>query len=252
MVPMLQDKSLQNVNKQTLSKYTYPPEYKGPEPIVQQIEVIAKLFKLDPTKALAFAKTLPELSNGAEGWFAIPSPKALSKQQGQAIEDPNEQCGIASQQLCKVRLEQKNRASFYSYLEGKLSPMYIRIHPKTAEAYDKLIEDQDNSDILIVACQLGMRYRGKSVRRAIETFEPNEFGLDIVAALAIELAHSTRFVRYDELDISLPGNQYRSAAVGDFVVAPRLYFLGGRLRLDAYGVELYDACYGAASGFLPL
>jgi hypothetical protein len=238
-------------NEETSSSYTYPVGYKGPKPIEQQIKSIAKIFKLDPAKALTFAKTLPELPNGAEGWFAIPSFSALSKQQSQAVEDRDEQYSLASQQVCKVRSEQANRDSFYNHLEGKLSPMYLRMHPKTADAYDKLIEDQDNSDILIIAAQLGMKHRGKSVRRAIITFQSNEFGLDIVAAMAINLTHPTRFVRYDELDIDLPGNQYRSVADGVFVHAPLLFFSDGMLKLDASRVEDDNGCYGAASGFLP-
>lgn len=238
-------------NEETSSSYTYPPGYKGPKPIDQQIQAIAKIFKLDSTKALALAKTLPGLPQGSEGWFAIPSFSALAKQQSPAIMDRDEQYSIASEQVCKVRSEQSKRVSFYSYLQGKLSPMYLRMHPKTAEAHDKLLEAQDNSDILIIACQLGLKHRGKSVRRAIATMQSNEFGLDLVAAIAIELTHSTRFVRFDELDIDLPGNQYRSDPDGGFVKAPRLFFDGDGVELDASRVESYGDDFGSASGFLP-
>src|SRR3989344_4673510 len=70
--------SNQYANEEVRSNYKYPKEYKGPKPILDQIKAIAKIFDLDPSHAIEFAKNLPALPDGAEGWFAIPSVDALA------------------------------------------------------------------------------------------------------------------------------------------------------------------------------
>ncbi len=243
--------SKQYLDEQAPSNSRYPSDYKGPKPIEQQIQLIAQLFKLDQTKALAFTKTLPELPNEAEGWFAIPSPTALSERHYDSTEDKNRQYHNAVNQICMARSGQSEVVGFNNYIVGKIDEDHLKLHPRTTEAYEKLSEDQDNSDILIVACQLGMKHRGKSVRKAITAFSSNEFGLDIIAAMAINLTHPTRFVRSDELDIDLPGNLYCSDADDEFVEAPHLCFIDDELELDVSRVEYYYNYYGSASGFLP-
>ena len=74
------------------STLIYPPEYKTPKPIEEQIEAIARIFGLDPKPApvLAFAKTLPALPEGAEGWFAVPAVEAIAKKHFPKVEKTEE------------------------------------------------------------------------------------------------------------------------------------------------------------------
>src|SRR3990167_7425135 len=81
--------------------------------------------------------------------------------------------------------------SFYNYREGQITPAQLRVHARTAHALDLIAETQ-KGDILIVAAQLGMRHRGKSVRRAREVFVGSEFGLGSLAVGSIVLTHPER------------------------------------------------------------
>ncbi len=196
----------QYANEEVRSNYTYPKEYKGPKPINDQIKAIAKIFGLDPSHALEFAKTLPELPNGAEGWFAIPSVDALAAKHFPEVTDPIQKYCQAVQ---LVHTKIADSRSFYNYREGQITPAQLRVHARTAHALD-LIAEAQKGDILIVAAQLGMRHRGKSVRRAREVFVANEFGLGSLAVGSIVLTHPERLVRWEELDMDCSGDEFQS------------------------------------------
>ncbi|OGM01132.1 hypothetical protein A2480_00425 [Candidatus Uhrbacteria bacterium RIFOXYC2_FULL_47_19] len=72
-------RNYQFTDKEVHSDCAYPPKYEGPKPITDQIRAIAKIFGLNPSQALEFAQRLPELPEGAEGWFAVPSVDTLTK-----------------------------------------------------------------------------------------------------------------------------------------------------------------------------
>jgi hypothetical protein len=234
-------------DEEVRSGYTYPKEYKGPKPIADQIKALAKIFDLDSSHAIEFAENLPVLPDGAEGWFAIPSVDALAKKHLPGVTDP-------AQKYCQaVRLVHAKIAasrSFYNYREGQITPAQLRVHARTAYALDLIAETQ-KGDILIVAAQLGMRHRGKSVRRAREVFVANEFGLGNLAAGSIVLTHPERLVRWEELDMDCSGDEFSPDADGDFSSAPYFYFYNGEVKFDAYWVDSANDYYGSASGFFP-
>ncbi len=239
--------SNQYANEEVRSSYTYPKEYKGPKPINDQIKAIAKIFGLDPSHALEFAKTLPELPNGAEGWFAIPSVDALAAKHFPEVTDPIQKYCQAVQ-LVHAKIADSPR-SFYNYREGQITPAQLRVHARTAHALDLIAETQ-KGDILIVAAQLGMRHRGKSVRRAREVFVANEFGLGSLAVGFIVLTHPERLVRWEELDMDCSGDEFSPEAGGGFSKSPYFLFGDGGVRFDAYFVDRRNAYFGSVSGFL--
>ena len=238
--------SNQYANEEVRSNYTYPKEYKGPKPINDQIKAIAKIFGLDPSHALEFAKTLPELPNGAEGWFAIPSVDALAAKHFPEVTDPIQKYCQAVQ---IVHTKIADSRSFYNYREGQITPAQLRVHARTAHALDLIAETQ-KGDILIVAAQLGMRHRGKSVRRAREVFVANEFGLGSLAVGSIVLTHPERLVRWEELDMDCSGDEFSPVADGDFSCAPFFYFYDGKVEFGARWCDRADGHYGSASAFL--
>lgn len=238
--------SNQFANEEVRSSYMYPKEYKGPKPIADQIKAIAKIFGLDPSQAIKFAKNLPALPEGAEGWFVIPSVDALAKKHFLEVTDPAQKYCQAVQ-LVHVKIAASRK--FYNYREGQVTPARLRVHARTAHALDLIAETQ-KGDILIVAAQLGMRHRGKSVRRAREVFVANEFGLGSLAVGSIVLTHPERLVRWDELDMDCSGDEFSHDADGVFSYAPIFNFYGGKVRFNAYWVDLTDAHYGSASGFV--
>ncbi len=239
--------SNQYANEEVRSSYTYPKEYKGPKPIADQIKAIAKIFDLDPSQAIEFAKNLPALPEGAEGWFAIPSVDALVKKHfPEVTNQAQEYCQAVQLVHAKIAASR----SFYNYCEGQITPAQLRVHARTAHALDLIAETQ-KGDILIVAAQLGMRHRGKSVRRAREVFVANEFGLGTLAVGSIVLTHPERLVRWEELDMDCSGDKFAPGADGGFSSAPYFDFGDSRVRFGTRGVSDAIEHYGSASAVLP-
>jgi hypothetical protein len=237
----------QYANEVVSSNYTYPKEYKGPKPIAEQVKTIATMFGLDPTQALEFAKNLPTLPEGAEGWFAIPKVSMVATKQFPAITDKAEQYCEA---VKLVHTKLADGRSFYNYRNGEIVPSKLRQHARTVDFLEHL-EVEQQGDILIIAVQYGMRHRGKSVRRARETFASNEFGLGAFAIGCMALIHPERYVRWEELDTDCAGDEFAPLAVGDFSESPIFYFNDGWLRFRTHDVSHARAYYGSVSAFVP-
>jgi hypothetical protein len=233
-------------DEEVLSNYTYPPEYKGPKPIQNQIKALAKIFDLNPADALEYAKNLPELPDGAEGWFAIPSVEALAKKHFPKVIDPAERYCRA---VRIVHAKIKDSRLFHNWREDQITTAQLRVHARTAHALD-LIAQQQKGDILIIAVQLGLRHRGQSVRRAREVFKANEFGLGSLAVGSIILTHPERLVRWEELDTDCPGDEFAPDADGVFSEAPFFDFGGGEVGFGTNSVDDAGERYGSASGLL--
>ncbi|MDP3989235.1 MAG: hypothetical protein Q8P93_03310 [bacterium] len=229
------------------SNYTYPREYDSPKPIEEQIKALAEILGLDPAHALEYAKNLPELPAGAEGWFAIPSSDGLKKLFPQIENDAERYCAGVRLVHEKIAASRK----FYNYRDGQITPNRLRVHARTAHALDLVAENQPG-DILIVAGQLGMRHRGRSVRRARECFDGNEFGLGSLAAGSIVLTHPARLVRWEELDMDCSGEEFDDpGADGRFGRAPIFRFRDGGVKFDAYRCGGAGKSFGSVSAFVP-
>ena len=239
--------SNQFADEEVKSNYTYPKEYEGPKPIEEQIKEIAKIFDLDPTRALEFAKNLPQIPEGAEGWFAIPSVNALAKKHFPEVQD-------SAERYCRaIQLVHKKIAAsrlFYNYREDQITPDHLRLHARTAHFLD-LIAKIQKADILIAPAQLGMRHRGRSVRRTREVFTANEFGGGSLAAGSIILTHPERLARWEELDMDCPGDEFSPDAGGDFSGAPFFDFLGGGVGFGSDWFGGAYSFYGSFSLFFP-
>lgn len=72
----------------------------------------------------------------------------------------------------------------------------------------KTIGQKQKSDILIIPAQLGMMYRGSSMRRAQEIFSKKEFGFGAFEVGITILTHSDRFVCQEDLGVGCPGDKY--------------------------------------------
>ena len=250
IVKLIAELSVSNqfADEKVRSSYTYPKEYKGPKPVADQIKTLAKIFGLDPSHAIEFAKNLPALPEGAEGWFAIPSVDALAKKRFPEVTDPAQKYCQAVQLVHVKIAASRSFCNYCNYCEGQITPAQLRVHARTAHALDFIAETQ-KSDILIVAAQLGMRHRGKSVRRAREVFVANEFGLGSLAVGSIVLTHPERLVRWEELDMDCSGDEFSPGADGGFSRSPCFYFDGGVWFVARFvGGPLYF--FGSVSGFL--
>ena len=234
-------------DEEVRAAYGYPNEYKGPKPIADQVKAIAKIFGLDSASALEYAKKLPALPEGAEGWFAIPSVDALAQKHFPEVADPAEKycraLQLVHQEIAKAR-------SFTNYRDGQIDTAHLRVSTHTLEMMKKIAEQQ-KGDVLIIAVQLGKRHGGRSVRRTREVFTANEYGLTSVAGGSIVLVHPERLVRWEELDMDMAGDEFSDDGGGRFGRAPCFRFGGGRVRFDAYDVSHAGDGYGSSSGFAP-
>lgn len=237
----------QFADEEVESSYTYPREYRGPKPINDQIKAIAEIFGLDPSHALEFAKTLPELPNGAEGWFAIPTVDAVAAKHFPEVTDPADRyCRAVELVLERIGKSRK----FYNYRGGQITPNRLRQHVRTLNALGKLAETQ-KGDILIVAAQYGMRHRGRSVRLARECFVGNEFGLGAFAVGCMALIHPERYIRWEELDTDCAGDEFAPDADGVFSHTPVFRFSDGGVKFHAHWFDDANGNYGSVSAFLP-
>ncbi len=239
--------SNQYANEEVRSNYVYPKEYKGPKLIADQIKALAKILDLDSSQALEFAKNLPALPDGAEGWFAVPSVDAIATKHFPEVTDPADKYCRAVQ-LVHTKIAESR--SFYNYRDDQITPSQLRVSARTAHALD-LVAEKQPGDILIIAAQLGMRHRGRSVRRAREVFVQNEFGLTSLAVGSIVLVHPERLVRWEELDMDCSGDEFDDPDDDDrFSHAPLFGFSGGRAEFDANWFADTDGRCGSVSGFV--
>ena len=206
------------------------------KPLAEQIETLAKLFNLDGAKAYAYASNLPALPEGAEGWFAVPRFEAVGNTYGDAVEKV-------------IGLIAKSR-KLKNWREGQLHEHYLRQSERTQWMMAKLVEGQEG-DILVIPAQFGFRHRGKSVRRARETFYDNEFGLSSFTVGTMLLTHPEREVEWEQLHIDCSGDEYSPDADGQFVGAPFFNWHGGGLHFSSGWTNFASERYGSASGFLP-
>lgn len=237
----------QYANEMVSSNYAYPKEYKGPKPITEQVKTIATMFGLNPTQALEKARNLPTLPFGAEGWFAIPKVSAVAAKQNPSI---TEQALQYCEAVKLVHTKLADSRSFTNYRNGEIVPSKLRQHIRTAQFLEQL-EAKQVGDILIIAAQYGKRHRGKSVRRARETFAINEFGLGAFAIGCMALVHPERYAHVEELDTDCAGDEFAPRADGAFSQSPLLSLLADRLKFGTGDIFVVNDRYGTVSGFVP-
>jgi hypothetical protein len=145
-----------------------------------------------------------------------------------------------------------SKRTFYSYRQDATGSEYLRPHARTVEMFQTLADQQKNHDILVVAAQFGLRHKGRSVRRARELFQANEFGLDAFAVGCMLLTHPNREVQWDkQLHVHCAGGEYSRVAGGEFTEAPIFYHLIGDVKFSSDEVAHATERYGSASAFLP-
>lgn len=225
--------SNQFAEEEVESSYAYPKGYKV-KGITEQTNILRQLF---PGIGFADEKIAQQpLPPNAEGWFAIPKWQTLAPTYGEAVQ--------------KVLAMIASKRKFYNYRDGQLGAEYLRQHAKTAKMFQKLGDEQKDYDILVVPAQFGLRHRGRSVRRAREVFQANEFGLGAFAVGIMLLTHPEREVQWEQLHIDCAGDEFAPDADGDFSRAPLFLFSDGRVKFDAFWFGYAYEYYGSASAFL--
>jgi len=244
----------QFADEQVLATYGYPEEYKGPKLIEDQIKALASICdsKVDPSCALAFARNLPDLKSfvpedalGYTGWFATLWDEALVALFPEETDRARRYCLGVNLMVEKIALTRP----FTNWRNNQIDTAHLRIHPRTMQAMDQIALTQ-RGGILLLACQLGIRHGGRSVRRARELFLGNEYGTGSLMGTSIVYNHPERLMRYKELDMDLPGDEFSGDGDVQFVHAPLLSFHDGA-RFDTNAVSYADGDFGSSSFFVP-
>lgn len=214
-----------------------------PKEISWQIKHLQELFPgLGGAGEEIARKPVPR---GAEGWFAIPGWEKIVTDLPAARRTYGEAVRKVFDAISRAR-----NGKFYNWREGQLGSAYLRQSPKTAKAFSLIGSKQKNRDILIVPAQLGLRHRGRSVRRALEIMAADEFGLGAFAVGIILLTHPERLDHVDDLFIDCPGDEFSPQADGFFSNAPSFHFHMGQVKFAPHYFANPNSHYGSVSGFL--
>lgn len=226
----------QYADEEVESSYGYLSGYK-PKGITEQTNRLRELF---PGIGYANEKlaegALPE---NAEGWFAIPRWEKVAPTYGEAV-----------QKVLNL-IKQTRNGAFYNYRDGELGPNQLRQSQKSTTMFQKLGDEQNGHDILVVPAQFGIRHRGRSVRRAREVMNANECGLGAFAIGIMLLTHPERLQHYDELWIDCAGDEFAPDADADFSKSPYFKFFAFKVKFGTYVVVIAYGYYGSASVCLP-
>ena len=225
-------------DQEVKSNYGYLSGYRQPNPISQQIALLAELFSEVHLGAAKLELANMEVNSLAEGWFAIPDWHIVAPTYSQAVQKI-------------LDLIKKTRGRLYNYREGQIDERHLRESKRSQRAWDMIRSSQPNCGILLVQAQFGLRHAGKSDLRALETMPYSyEFGLGAYANGVMILTHQNRLANYNDLWIDCAGDEFSDEGVGVFERAPLWGFSDGRVGFGAIGVGSSNGYYGSSSGFL--
>lgn len=182
--------------------------YKTPLPVEAQIDILRSHWpQLNPDKAVRYTREVyPTLQvpGWVEGLFAVIRPGFFGKEYEEEVEEV----------LSALTRDQGLQKRIFFKQVNKLE-----IAERTINAYRKILEQQNGSDILIVGSQFGIRYRWNSANQARKSFGASEFGQDIKGAALMALTNPDRLKYTCDLPICCPGNN-------DIVQHVKIDFLG--------------------------
>lgn len=228
-------------DEEVASTWCYPEEF-APKAIIDQINILHQLFpELSIDLALKFvSEILPNIiAPDIDGsWFpsAIPAWEKIGRTYNEAVEK-------ILKVLAGTRL-------YYNQCESELRSQFLQQQERSILMYEEL-KRQQPGDIKIVYSQFGMRHRGRSTRRGIEVFHPDECGHGLFSGAALTLTHPERFVRWEQLHADFPGDKYGPDGGGSFSRAPFLRFSVGRVETGPRSVGKASGLCGSASWLLP-
>jgi hypothetical protein len=225
------------------SKYGYLSGYKKPVGIEAQIDILRSYWpQLNPEGAIRYMREVYptlRLPGWVEGPFAQIRPGFFSENYGEELEE------------ALKALAESVGGRFVNYRAGQMDR--FRRHAHAVAAYDRIVEQQNDSDILIVLGQFGIRHRGRSVRRVHELMRDTigEFGEGAKNGATMLLTHPNRLAQLNDLWLDFPGDEFDDPGSRvRFDRAPYFVLNDGRVRFGTnWFAPAYDH-YGSATGFL--
>jgi len=240
--------SNQFADEEVESSYGYLSGYDKPCSIENQISILRSHWpNLNPDKAICYMREVYstlQLPDWIEGSFVWIRPGFFSDKHYEELEEI----------LKAIRKDRKGK--FCNYREGQFNIDNFRQYEHATLALCRIVEQQPESDLLIVPAQFGMHGQSTphitcSVRRVREKFVVSEFGINSKDTGTMILTNENRLQHYDDLWINCAGDEYAPDAGDDFSRAPCFSFGGGKVRFGAGRIDDPDAYYGSVSGFVP-
>jgi hypothetical protein len=215
------------------SSRAYPPTYRV-RPIEAQVTELRKLFPgLGGCQEKLARRPPPE---GAENWFAIPRWQALGATYNEAVETLVEVLG--------------SKRRFSNRIIGKLGQTYLRQTERSKLAETILADQQQGSDILVVAAQAGMLHRGSSARRTRAALAGNEFGLGVLGFGSILLTHPERLSTAETLMVDCCGDEYSVRGDLTFDRVPLFDYDMSGIEFSIFYQDRARNLWGSPTGFL--
>jgi hypothetical protein len=215
------------------SNRVYPPTYRV-RAVEAQVTALRGYF---PSLGSCIEKLgRRPLPDGAEAWFVIPRWQSLAQTYNEAV------------QVVLEVLATKRR--FSNRIIGRLGPEYLRQSERTKLAEKILSEQQEGSDLLVVAAQAGLLHRGSSARRTRVAMAGNEFGMGVFAFACMLLTHPERLSSGDTLMVDCGGDEYSMRGDYTFDRVPLFdYDLSG-IEFSIFYEDRARNLWGTPTGFL--
>ena len=217
------------------SAYVYPDGYRM-KTFLEQEAILRRLFPALGTKEDDLEKLARRPLPARAEWTAIPRWEKIGATY----------CGAIRKIFSLIASERR----FSNTCKDALNDRSLLQTGKAMDAWKRLGEEQ-SGDILIVATQFGMRYRGCSVRCATDSMASYEFGLGTFAVSCMLLTHPKREVKWQQLHPECGGDYFIPITGEQLVRTPVFSFRSGELKLDSVQIDNPGEGFGCASGFLP-
>ncbi len=205
------------------------------EDLDRQAEIISNLFNIKKKFDIEWAARTawPNLPGGVEKLFLIPKWNRVFHDYESAVNNAHS-------------LLKKNRDVIHS-LDFRFDKFTHT--SKSVQVFERLADEQEDNDILVVPAQFGMWHIGESARRACELMSEKQGPLGLFALITMLLTHPERLGHNTDLCIICAGDEIvfnknlsKSPVIGspfsliDFYSVKTNYFFGH---------------YGVASAFIP-
>lgn len=176
-------------------------------------------------------------------WGAVPNWKNRPDLFGSIYNDGVQKILDKIQEILKSR--------FNNSLDGQIGPDYLRQSQRSIEFWDWLIQEQGNTDVILIPFQLGTGYAQHSINREREVFAESQFRLGLFATGCLLLTHPehmyTCAIRDAQIDCA--GDEYFCKFDGVFKSTPFFVSRSGKLMVRTSRVDNVDGYYGSASAY---
>lgn len=216
--------------------------------VEEQVKALQELYPdMDSSQVVKLSKRIP-VPYHAGGLFVIPKPSSVAARMG--INDPY---GAGYYQLLEttVLVYLARQQKFSNWLEEETGRGHLRMRESTADALQRLEEEQ-SGDYLVFAAQLGTkwdRYIPHDAKSEME-LSNNEFPLPAWVVGHILLTGCEIHGEFEHVIIDCVGDEYLFEP--DIVFSNYLFFIFGRSEsVLSHRWEGHLSLGGLVSGFFP-